>query len=79
MAEVRHRVSLARSGHIAQFCKTPPPNVPLGKLTSRAHVYFDPALMDTAVLPGPRSTEGRFVPISARGVQEQELAHAGPA
>ena len=41
-------------------------------LTSSAHVYSKPALTATAVLPAPRSIEGRFVPISARGEQEQE-------
>ena len=48
------------------FCTSPPPNLDLGSLTSRAHVCLAPALTAKAVLPAPRSTEGRFVPISAR-------------
>ena len=70
-------------GHIALFCRSPPPNLTLGSLrllppnpsrcslTSRAHVWLAPAQMATAVLPAPRSTAVRFVPISARGEQEQ--------
>ena len=44
-----------------------------------AHESSPHALTVTAVLPAPRSTEGRFAPISARGEQEQESGHAGPA
>ena len=62
---------------IAPFCRSSPSNHPMGSLTSSAHVCFPPALTAAAVLPDPRSTEGRFVPISARGEQEQESEHVG--
>ena len=51
----------------APIYRSPPLNLPMGSLTSRAHVCLTPVQTATAVLPVPRSTEGRFVPISARG------------
>jgi hypothetical protein len=76
-AEVRQRVALRVWGPYI-FCKSPPHNLTPGCLTSRAHVCFDPALTAAAVLPTPRSIEGRFTPISARGEQEHQRGHAGP-
>ena len=70
--EMRQRVARRVWGPIAPFYMSLPPNLPPGNLTSTAHVCFDPALTATAVLPAPRSTDGRFVPISARGEQEHE-------
>jgi len=59
-------------GRITPFYRSPPPNHTLGIFTSNAHVCCPPALTAMAVLPAPRSTAVRFVPISARGEQEQE-------
>ena len=78
-AEVRQRVARRVWGPSSPFCRSPPPNLPLGNLTSTAHVYLAPALKATTVLPAPRLTEERFVPISARGEQEQELEHVRQA
>ena len=65
-AEDRQLVALRVWDPISQFYRSTPPNLPRGSLTSRAHVCFDPALTVTAVLPGPRLTDGRFAPISAQ-------------
>ena len=70
-AEVQQRVALRAWGQSARFCRSLPPTFPLGSLTSRAHACIAPVMMAMAVLPAPRSTEGRFAPISARGEQEQ--------
>jgi len=78
-AEVRQRVARRVWGPISPFCRSPPPNLPLGNLTSTTHECLAPALPATAVLPAPTSTGAIFVPISARGEQEQESGHAGPA
>ena len=64
---------------LATFRRPPPHNLPMGELTSRAHVCFPPATMATAVLPSPRSTEGSLAPISAREKQEQQSEDVGPA
>ena len=50
----------------------PPQQISRSKgLTRSAHVWESPAETATAVLPSPRSTEGRFAPISARRGKEQ--------
>ena len=71
-ADARQLVALKVWDLIAPFCRSPTPNVPLGSLTSSAQIWPFPALTDTAVFPAPRSTGGRFDPISARREQDQE-------
>ena len=64
---------------IAQFCRSPSSNLSLGNLTSKAHVCFPATTTATDVLPAPKSTGGRFIPISARGEPEQGSANLGHA
>ena len=71
------RVALWLWDLIVSFCNSPPLNCPLGNLTSNAHVCFPPALTATAIFPIPRSSEGRFIPISARGEQKQKSEPVG--
>ena len=71
-SEVSWRVALWVWGSIAQLSMPTLSKLPRWSLTSRAHLCLDPAETATAVLPDPRSTEGRFVPISARGEQKQK-------
>ena len=46
------------------------PNMEMGILTSTAHVCLKPLEKATAVLRGPRSTDARFVPMSAESRRE---------
>ena len=69
---MRHGVSLLVWGSIATLYRSQPPNLQLDGFTSRTHVCLAPWVTNKAVLPVPKSTEGRFVPISARGEQAQK-------